>query len=60
METHFIIALRREIKVQGLPTGGDRPVEIAPRAADPDIGLIYPPGPGLLVGYLPVPPSVLI
>ena len=41
------IALRREIKVQGLPTGGDRPVEIAPPAADPDIGLIHPPGTGL-------------
>ena len=54
------IALRREIKVQGLTTGGDRPVEIAPRAADPNIGLIHPPGPGLPVGYLPVPPSVLI
>ena len=49
-----------EIKVQGLPTGGNRPVEIAPRAADPDIGLIHPPGTGLPVGYLPVPPSVLI
>ena len=41
-------------KVQGLPTGGNRPVEIAPRAADPDIGLIHPPGTGLPVGYLPV------
>src|SRR5699024_3242877 len=48
------------IKVQGLPTGGNSPVEIAPRAADPDIGLIHPPGPGLPVGYLPVPASLLI
>ncbi|OKX84214.1 hypothetical protein AUO95_03215, partial [Corynebacterium glutamicum] len=29
-------------------------------AADPDIGLIHPPGTGLPVGYLPVPASLLI
>ena len=54
------IALRGEIKVQGLPTGGNSPVEIAPRAADPDIGLIHPPGTGLPVRYLPVPPCLLV
>src|SRR5699024_8488082 len=54
------VQLRREIKVQGLPTGGDRPIEVAPPAADPDIGLIHPPGTGLPVRYLPVPPCVLV
>ena len=54
------IALRGEIKVQGLPTGGNSPVEIAPLPADPDVGLIHPPGTGLPVGYLPVPARLLI
>src|SRR5690625_4054629 len=55
-----LFPLQREVKVQGLPTGGDRPIEVAPPAADPDIGLIHPPGPGLPVRYLPVPASLLI
>src|SRR5699024_4214409 len=48
------------VKVQGLATGGDRPIEVAPSAADPDIGLIHPPGTGLPVRYLPVPPCLLV
>src|SRR5699024_5395929 len=50
----------RERKVQGLPTSGNSPIEVAPPAAAPARGLIHPPGPGLPVRYLPVPPSVLI
>ena len=54
------IAFRGEIKVQGLPTGGDRPVEVTPLPTDADVGLIHPPGTGLLVRNLSVLPSVLI
>ena len=50
----------REIKVQPLPTGGNSPIEVAPPAADPNIGLIHPPGPSLPVRYLPVPPCLLV
>ena len=56
---HFI-PNRREVKLQGLVTGGDRPTEVAPPAADPDIGLIHPPGTGLPIRYLPVPPCLLV
>src|SRR5699024_2834605 len=54
------VPLRREVRVQGRATGGDRPIEVAPPAADPDIGLIHPPGTGLPVRYLPVPPCLLV
>ena len=54
------VPIRREVKLQGLATGGDRPIEVAPPAADPDIGLIHPPGTSLPVRYLPVPPCLLV
>ena len=34
--------------------------EITPLPTDPDIGLIHPPGTGLPIRYLPVPPCLLI
>ncbi|ALC07177.1 hypothetical protein CDES_14310 (plasmid) [Corynebacterium deserti GIMN1.010] len=43
-----------------MPTSGDRAVQVAPLSSDPDIGLIHPPGPGLPVRYLPVPPCLLV
>src|SRR5699024_189954 len=54
------VPLRREVKVQGLATGGDHPIEVAPPAADPDVGFIHPPGPGLPAGDLPAPPGLLV
>ena len=50
----------KRLSYTGLATGGDRPIEVAPPAADPDIGLIHPPGTGLPVRYLPVPPCLLV
>lgn len=54
------IALWGEIEVQGLSPGGNRTVEVTPLPADPDIGFIHSPGPGLLIGHLPVPPCLFV
>ena len=43
-----------------MPARGDGPIEIAPPAADPDIGLIHPPGSGLPIRDLSVPPGLLV
>lgn len=47
-------------QVQGLSTSGDRSIEVAPLPAGPDVGFVHSPGPSLPVGYLPVPPGVLV
>ena len=41
-----------------MPARGDCAAQVAPPAADSDIGLIYPPRPGLPIGYLLVLPNL--
>lgn len=43
-----------------MPTRGDGPIEVAPLSPDPDIGLVHPPGPGLPIQDLSVPPGLLV
>ena len=43
-----------------MPARGDGPIEVAPLSPDPDIGLVHPPGPGLPIRDLSVPPGLLV
>jgi hypothetical protein len=54
------ITLWGQVKIQGMPTRGDGPIEVAPLSPDPDIGLVHPPGPGLPIRDLSVPPGLLV